>query len=59
MTIRFGSRLMAVDVNRPDQALVRAWLEESCAAQGVPVLITDPLTVAQVALLFGGPRGNV
>ena len=42
-----------VDVRRPDQAMVRAWLEASCAAQGVPVEITDPAMVARLAILFG------
>ncbi|WP_084654736.1 hypothetical protein [Nocardia altamirensis] len=36
----------------------RAWLTKSCAAQGVPVVIRDPETIAKVAVLLGasGPR---
>lgn len=37
-----------------DAAAVRAWLEQSCARQGVSVLVTDPTVVAQVGMLLGG-----
>ncbi len=33
---------------------LRAWLESSCAAQGVPVLVDDPGTLMRVAALLGG-----
>ena len=33
--------------------VVQSWLERSCAAQGVPVRVTDPLTIARVAALLG------
>lgn len=39
----------------PDR--VRAWLEASCAAQGVPVVVTDPLVLARVAALVSGTAG--
>jgi hypothetical protein len=32
---------------------IRAWTEASCAAQGIPTLVTDPVTVAQVGALLG------
>lgn len=32
---------------------LRAFLEASCAAQGVPVLVTDPAVVAKVGALLG------
>lgn len=34
-------------------AQVAGWVARSCAAQGVPVLVRDPLVVAQVAALLG------
>jgi hypothetical protein len=37
-----------------DREALRAWLEASCAAQGVSVLVSDPGTVAQVGVLLGG-----
>ncbi len=44
----------------PEQ--VAAWLATSCAAQGVPVKVTDPQTLAKVAALLtpggGGPRSR-
>ena len=33
----------------PSPDRVRAWLEASCAAQGVPVVVTDALVLARVA----------
>ena len=33
---------------------VAAWLRASCAEQGVPVLITDPHVLADVAVLLSG-----
>ncbi len=41
---------------------VAAWLATSCAAQGVPVKVTDPQTLAKVAALLtpagGAPRSR-
>ncbi len=31
-----------------------AWVESSCAAQGVPARVTDPLVVSRVLVLLGG-----
>jgi hypothetical protein len=43
-------------------AEVWAWLQASCAAQGVPEVVSDPATVGAVALLLtgraGGPPGS-
>ena len=36
---------------------VTAWLEASCAEQGVPVKVTDPQTLAKVAALLA-PAGG-
>jgi hypothetical protein len=36
----------------PDPAVVRAWLERSCAAQGVPVKVADPRIIAAVVSLL-------
>jgi hypothetical protein len=41
---------------------IAAWLEASCAEQGVPVKVTDPHTLAKVAALLapagGAPRSR-
>jgi hypothetical protein len=34
---------------------VRTLVERSCAEQGLPIKITDPAVVAQVATLLGAP----
>lgn len=39
-------------------AEVSQWVERSCAAQGVPVLVTDPGVLARVGVLIGGTRGK-
>ena len=31
-----------------------AWAESSCAAQGVPARVTDPLVLGRVVVLLGG-----
>ena len=36
----------------PEQ--IRAWVEASCAQQGVPVAVTDPATVERIVVLLGG-----
>jgi len=35
---------------------VAAWVERTCAEQGVPVRVTDPETVRQVGVLLGARR---
>ena len=35
---------------------VRAWVKRTCAAQGVPVKVTDPAVLAAVAVLLGQTR---
>lgn len=35
-----------------------AWVEASCAAQGLPVKVTDAGAVARVVTLLGGPLGS-
>jgi len=40
-------------VKPPDPEVVRAWLERTCAAQGVPVKVSDPRIVARVVALLG------
>ena len=49
-----GCGVVSVGVNRDD---VARWLAESCAAQGVPVVIDDPLIVRRVVTLLDG-RGR-
>jgi len=36
--------------------VVRAWVERSCAAQGLPVKVSDPAVLHQVGVLFGRSR---
>jgi hypothetical protein len=38
--------------------VVAAWLRASCAAQGVPVRVTDPQVLAQVAALVPPPMAG-
>lgn len=35
--------------------VVASWVASSCAAQGVPVQVSDPATVRNVLALLGGP----
>lgn len=35
---------------------VRAWVEQTCAAQGVPVVVSDPAVVSRVGVLLGPGR---
>ena len=37
-----------------DREALRVWLVASCAAQGVPVAVTDPVVIAQVGVLLRG-----
>jgi hypothetical protein len=37
-----------------DLIALRAWVEATCAAQGVPVAVTDGGTVFRVGVLLGG-----
>lgn len=43
-----------------DRDALRAWVEATCAAQGVPVLVSDAAVIAQVGVLLTGgrPRGE-
>ncbi|WP_457062220.1 hypothetical protein [Mycobacteroides abscessus] len=36
-----------------DRTEFTAWLQASCERQGVPLTITDPATITQVATLLG------
>ena len=37
-----------------DRVALRAWLEASCVAQGIPVVVADPGLLAQVGVLLRG-----
>lgn len=37
-----------------DREMLRTWLEATCAAQGLPVLVTDAEVVARVGVLLSG-----
>ena len=39
---------------RLSQQELRAWVEASCAQQGVPVKVTDPAVIASVSVLLTG-----
>jgi hypothetical protein len=38
---------------KPDPEVVRAWVERTRAAQGLPAVLDDPVVVARVAALLG------
>lgn len=38
-----------------DRGEFTAWLTASCQSQGVPVIISDPSVIEQVAVLLGQP----
>lgn len=40
-----------------DREQVAAWVQRSCAAQGVPVRVSDPQAVDQVVVLLVGRAG--
>jgi hypothetical protein len=43
----------------PDLAArARAWVERTCAEQGIPVKVSDPATIASVAELLAQGRQN-
>lgn len=44
-----------------DLESVRVWLVASCAAQGVPIHVTDPVVVSRLGALLGatGDRGGL
>jgi hypothetical protein len=42
----------------PLAELARAWVEASCADQGLPVKLTDPSVLARVATLLGLPESS-
>jgi hypothetical protein len=46
-----GSVRLGSPPSLADQA--RAWVEESCARQGIPVKVRDPLVLQRVAVLLG------
>jgi hypothetical protein len=49
-------------VTRDEQRIWReravAWVEKSCAEQGVPVKLTDPLALARIAAILSSVRDN-
>lgn len=53
---RDGVRAVAVDTGLSDEQ-VRAWVARSCAAQGVPVHVTDALVIERVRVLLTGTAG--
>jgi hypothetical protein len=36
--------------------VIKVWVERSCAAQGLPVTVTDPAVLRQVGVLLGRSR---
>ena len=40
-------------MGQPDSEAVRQWLVASCAAQGVPVQVTNAVLVAKLGVLLG------
>jgi hypothetical protein len=41
-----------------DPSVVRRWVEQTCAAQGLRVAITDGRVIAQLVTLFGQSAGR-
>jgi len=41
-----------------DQTTIAEWLDASCAAQGIPVHVTDPGVLARVGVLLGAAPGT-
>ena len=41
-----------------DRQKLAAWVEASCAAQGVPVRVTDPGVIARIGVLLGAAPGT-
>lgn len=41
-----------------DRAALTDWVNESCARQGIPVKITNPVVVANIATVLIGDRGS-
>ena len=41
---------------RPSAEVVQAWVERTCALQGVPAKVQDPLVIAQIVALLGQAR---
>lgn len=39
-------------------AAMTEWVEATCAAQGVPVRVTDPGVLARVGVLMGAAQGT-
>jgi len=45
-----------VGVSRPAAEVTRAWVERTCAAQGVPVKVTDRAVIRTAVALVGQTR---
>lgn len=41
-----------------DRQKLTAWVEATCAAQGVPVRVTDPGVIARIGVLLGATPGT-
>ncbi|QUD85919.1 hypothetical protein J8M97_25380 [Gordonia polyisoprenivorans] len=52
MTAPTAERPATVRRSRCDDDAFRAWLTESCQRQGVPLTITDPAIINQIAVLL-------
>lgn len=42
-----------MSVTDVDEDVLRKWLAESCKRQGIPVEITNPVVLTQIATLLG------
>ena len=47
---------MTADEERALRERAIAWVERSCAEQGVPVKLSDPLALAKIADILGEAR---
>lgn len=47
---------MTSDAQREWAKRARAWVERTCAEQGIPVKLSDPLALAEIADILGEAR---
>ncbi len=53
---RTPRRVGVMGLKPPDPAVVRAWVERTRAAQGLPETLSDPVVIAQVVALLPQAR---
>jgi hypothetical protein len=56
-----GNCQASLQAGREDDLAERAkaWVERSCAEQGIPVKLSDPLSLAEIAEILGSARDKM